>query len=118
MAFLVLGLKNAAQFAVYEPTKRWQINRNGGGALTPGQAFVHGAFSRLVSDTVLFPARRAKVLQQQALKDDKGDSKASMVRARFPQAPAPQRHLTLVVVACPAGRAEPCRPREGRPVRV
>ena len=82
-AFLVLGLKNAAQFAVYEPTKRWQIARNGGGTLTPLQAFLHGAFSRLVSDTVLFPARRAKVLQQQdRLADDaeKAAASPSMVR--------------------------------------
>ena len=75
-AFLVLGLKNAVQFAVYEPTKRWQIARNAGGALTPLQAFLHGAFSRLVSDTVLFPARRAKVLQQRGHLID-GSSKAA-----------------------------------------
>ncbi len=75
-AFLVLGLKNAVQFAVYEPTKRWQIARNAGSALTPLQAFLHGAFSRLVSDTVLFPARRAKVLQQRGHLSD-GTSKVA-----------------------------------------
>ena len=82
-AFLVLGLKNAVQFAVYEPTKRWQIARNAGGALTPLQAFLHGAFSRLVSDTVLFPARRAKVLQQRGHLTDGGGKTAlspTMVR--------------------------------------
>jgi hypothetical protein len=79
----VLGLKNAVQFAVYEPTKRWQIARNAGGALTPLQAFLHGAFSRLVSDTVLFPARRAKVLQQRGHLTDGGGKTAlspTMVR--------------------------------------
>ena len=76
IAFLVLGAKNAVQFAVYEPTKRWQIARNMGGALTPAQAFFHGAFSRLISDAVLFPARRAKVLQQKAKKDGSTTSKS------------------------------------------
>jgi len=73
----VLGAKNAVQFAVYEPTKRWQIARNLGGALTPAQAFFHGAFSRLISDAVLFPARRAKVLQQKAKKDGSNSDAAS-----------------------------------------
>jgi hypothetical protein len=80
--YLLLGLKNAVQFAVYEPTKRWVLGSYGGGSQRPlsaVQAFWLGAFSRLISDTLLFPARRAKVLLQRS-ENIKGGSQAAAVR--------------------------------------
>ena len=84
--YLLLGLKNAVQFAVYEPTKRWALAYSvargsaGAGSLGAMSAFLLGAFSRLVSDTVMFPARRAKVLmQEEGGGSGKGDGMAGVL---------------------------------------
>jgi hypothetical protein len=64
--FQLLALKPATQFAVYEPAKSFWLRRQGGGNLSSAAAFLLGAFSRLISDSFIYPGRRAKV-QKQAL---------------------------------------------------
>ena len=62
--FQLLALKPATQFATYEPTKAFWLARQGGSSLSSLAAFMLGAFSRLVSDTLIYPGRRAKVQKQ------------------------------------------------------
>jgi hypothetical protein len=60
--FIVANTKVALQFAVYEQVKRLLVNTSG--QISGRNAFVGGALSRLVADTVLFPTRRIKVHRQ------------------------------------------------------
>jgi hypothetical protein len=60
--FIVANLKVALQFAVYEQVKRVLVAANG--LITTRNAFFAGALSRLVADTMLYPARRLKVTRQ------------------------------------------------------
>ena len=60
--YTLLALKPATQFAAYEPAKAFYLGRQGeGAAITAFAAFVLGAYSRLVSDSLIYPGRRAKV---------------------------------------------------------
>lgn len=75
--YQLLALKPATQFAAYEPAKAMWLGRQGSGAVIGGVAsFLLGAYSRLVSDSFIYPGRRAKV-QKQALEGaDDEESKA------------------------------------------
>ena len=63
-AYVVMCLKPAVQFTMFEQCKRLVVARQGGAPLSVAQAFALGALARAVADTVIFPARRAKVLKQ------------------------------------------------------
>ena len=63
-AYVVMCLKPAVQYTMFEQCKRAVLARQGGAPLSVAQAFALGALARAVADTVIFPARRAKVLKQ------------------------------------------------------
>ena len=76
--YTLLALKPATQFAAYEPAKAMWLARQGPGAVLGGLAsFLLGAYSRLVSDSFIYPGRRAKV-QKQALSDSKDEESIAM----------------------------------------
>ena len=76
--FQLLALKPATQFAAYEPAKAMWLARQGPGAALGGWAsFLLGAYSRLVSDSFIYPGRRAKV-QKQALVGAKDEESIAM----------------------------------------
>ena len=78
--YTLLALKPAAQFAAYEPAKAMWLGRQGGGAELAGLAsFALGAYSRLVSDSFIYPGRRAKV-QKQALAGAEDEESKAMAK--------------------------------------
>jgi hypothetical protein len=78
--YTLLALKPATQFAAYEPAKAMWLGRQGGGAELAGLAsFALGAYSRLVSDSFIYPGRRAKV-QKQALAGAEDEESKAMAK--------------------------------------
>jgi hypothetical protein len=75
--YLLLALKPAVQFAAYEPAKAMYLGRQVPGAAIAGCAsFLLGAYSRLVSDSFIYPGRRAKVQKQALAGSEDPESKA------------------------------------------
>ena len=75
--YTLLALKPAVQFAAYEPAKAmWLARSPAGAALGAGASFLLGAYGRLVSDSFIYPGRRAKVQKQALAGSDDPESKA------------------------------------------
>jgi hypothetical protein len=61
---LILCINPAIDYSVFDQVRKWRLKRTGSRALSAGEAFWLGAFSKAVATVLTFPHVRAKLLQQ------------------------------------------------------
>jgi hypothetical protein len=82
--YVVLCLKPAIQYTVFEQVKRIMIKGKKSQKLSPAQSFFLGMVARTVATIVVFPYVRAKVvLQTRPHDDDKKESITTMLTEMY-----------------------------------